>query len=690
MTTSTPKANRPLSRRNDQRPMLMAVILLAALAIFGGCEINKPEMPTFETELTIPLGVERLDLLEVIEDEEYLTVGDDGGLSFFIEGDPDTMDFDFELTADITSQTIEQGLGNFSLEALDPINYSFELGQIWAPASGVSNMATVVPAFPIDVLSDSQDIPDINSATLTSGSISITLDNGLPVPVSADSGPNQLHLTLEDPISGATVASFIFPEVAAGSTAVQTVDLAGANLPGDIVVRMLGGSAGSGGGVVVVNGTDSIEIEAQFTDMVVSSAEAVIGTQTFQTSFETELPEDYELEHAVINSGSIVLNVSNDMPVPCQTVITWQELQNFSNQPLTVIVELEAGQSISQDVDFSGYVLNSGGAPITALVADVNIQTPGSDGSSVLLSAGDGLTAELLGGTISFSSVTGLVPSYSVPIDPIVEDIDLPDEMDGLQLVAASMVMHVTNSAQLPADLNLILQGTSSGGTTVNMNVTEHIFPAEDRATVTDIVLDQTNSSIVDFLNNLPVDISLSGDVIVGGDGYTGTVHADDYAVISWDINAPVEVVITGTTLDSDPSALDLDQDMRDMISDHVRGAFIQTEILNHLPVAVELFIKAGTDTSTLATAPLLVVGPLLVNAALVDPVTHIVSQSVISMPTVDLSADEALIFSQENIHTLIEVHLPSSDGNTVRLMSTDYLEVRGTIQMNVDVNDEW
>ncbi len=690
MTTSTPKANRPLSRRNDQRPMLMAVILLAALAIFGGCEINKPEMPTFETELTIPLGVERLDLLEVIEDEEYLTVGDDGGLSFFIEGDPDTMDFDFELTADITSQTIEQGLGNFSLEALDPINYSFELGQIWAPASGVSNMATVVPAFPIDVLSDSQDIPDINSATLTSGSISITLDNGLPVPVSADSGPNQLHLTLEDPISGATVASFIFPEVAAGSTAVQTVDLAGANLPGDIVVRMLGGSAGSGGGVVVVNGTDSIEIEAQFTDMVVSSAEAVIGTQTFQTSFETELPEDYELEHAVINSGSIVLNVSNDMPVPCQTVITWQELQNFSNQPLTVIVELEAGQSISQDVDFSGYVLNSGGAPITALVADVNIQTPGSDGSSVLLSAGDGLTAELLGGTISFSSVTGLVPSYSVPIDPIVEDIDLPDEMDGLQLVAASMVMHVTNSAQLPADLNLILQGTSSGGTTVNMNVTEHIFPAEDRATVTDIVLDQTNSSIVDFLNNLPVDISLSGDVIVGGDGYTGTVHADDYAVISWDINAPVEVVITGTTLDSDPSALDLDQDMRDMISDHVLGAFIQTEILNHLPVAVELFIKAGTDTSTLATAPLLVVGPLLVNAALVDPVTHIVSQSVISMPTVDLSADEALIFSQENIHTLIEVHLPSSDGNTVRLMSTDYLEVRGTIQMNVDVNDEW
>jgi len=442
--------------------------------------------------------------------------------------------------------------------------------------------------------------------------------------------------------------------------------------------------------VVTVNGTDSINIDAQFTNMVVSSAEAVIGAQTFQTSFETELPADYELEHAVISSGSVVMDVTNDMPVPCQAVMTWSELQDLGHSPLTVVFDLAAGQSLSQTVDFTGYILSAAGAPIASLVADVDISTVGSEGSSVVLSAGDGLTADLLGGTISFSSVTGLVPSYSVPIDPILEEIDLPAEMDGLQLVAASMIMHVTNSAGLPADLELTLQGTSAAGNVVTMAVSERILAAQVRATTTDIVLDQTNSSIVDFLNNLPVSISLSGDVVVGGDGTTGTVHADDFAVISWDINAPVEVIITGTTLDGDPSALDLDQDMRDMIGDHVRGAFIQTEILNHLPVAVELFIKAGTDTSTLATAPLLEIGPLVVDAAIVDSITHIVSQSVVSTPTVDLSAEDALIFSQAGLHTLIEVRLPSSEGTIVRMMSTDYLEVRGAIQMDVNVNDQW
>jgi hypothetical protein len=691
MTTSNPKAKRGHYRRGGLlHPGLLILILLTAVTVFSGCEINKPEMPTFETALTIPLGVERVEILDVIEDEDFLVIGDDGGLSFFIDGDPDTMAFDFELSADIGSQTIDQGLGNFSLEALDPMNYSFELGQIWAPADGVVNLLTIVPAFPIDVLSAAQDIPDVDSATLTSGSITITLNNGLPVPVSADSGPDQLFLTLEDPGTGAVIATFVFPEVAGGSSNVQTVDLAGATLPGSVSVRMLGGSPGSGGQVVTVNGTDSIDIEAQFTDMVVSSAQAVVGAQTFQTSFETELPADYEMQSAVISSGSVVLDVNNNMPVPCVAVMTWHELMDLGDQPLSVTFNLDAGQTQSRTVDFAGYILTAGGAPLTALVANVDITTNGSEGSSVLLTADDGLTADLLGGTIAFSSVTGLVPDYNVAIDPIMESIDLPAEMDGLQLVAASMVMHVTNSAGLPANLALTMEGTSAAGHTVTMDVTESIMAAQDRATTTDIVLDETNSSILDFLNNLPVSITLAGDVIVGGDGVVGTVSVDDFAVISWDIHAPVEVIITGTTLDTDPSSLDLDQDMRDMIRDHALGAYIQTEIQNHLPVAVELFIKAGTDTSTLATAPLLEIGPLIVDAALVDPITHIVTQSVLSMPTVDLSAEDALVFSQPDLHTLIEVRLPSSEGNPVRMMSTDYLEVRGIIQMDVNVNDQW
>jgi len=672
------------------RLVFFALVIPTALGLLGGCEINKPEMPTFDTSLTIPLGVERIDILEIIEDEDFLEIADDGGLSFFIEGDPDTMGFDFELSADIGAQSIQQGLGNFSLEAIAPMSYAFELGQIWAPAAGANNLSTVVPGFPIDVLSSPQDVPDVDSATLASGSVSITLTNELPVPVGAASGPDQIIMTLENPANGATVATFIFPEIASGATSTQTSDLAGVTLPGDIRVRLVGGSVGSSGGVVTVNGTDSILIEAQFTDLVVSSAMAVVGAQTFQTSFETELPADFELEHAIISNGLVGLNLTNDMPLPAVAVITWHDLINLQGDPLSVNFDLAAGQSESRDIDFAGYILNSNGAPLAVLEAVVDITTPGSGGASVSLTSASGLTADLIGGTIAFSSVTGLIPAYSIPIDPIVEEIDLPEEMDGLELVAASMILHVTNSAGLPADLVMTLSGTSAAGHTINMVVEERIFEAQARATTTDIVLNESNSTIVDFMNNLPTSISLSGNVEVGGDGATGTVRADDFAVVSWDITAPVEVIITGTTLDSDPSELGLDQDMRDMISDHAMGAYIQTEILNHLPVAVELFIKASTDTSTISSAPMLVIGPLMVDAAIVDPVTHVVSQAVTSTPEILLTLEDAQVSSRLGLHTLVEVRLPSSNGNPVRMLSTDYLEVRGVIQMDVNVSDEW
>ncbi len=670
--------------------LLLLLVIPAALSLLGGCEINKPEMPTFDTSLTIPLGVERIDILEVIEDEDFLEIADDGGLSFFIDGDPDTMGFDFELSADIGAQTIEQGLGNFELAALDPMSYAFELGDIWAPATGANNLVSIVPGFPINVSSGSQDIPDVDSATLTSGSVSVTLSNDLPVPVGAASGPDQIIMTLEDPGNGAVFATFVFPEIASGASSTQTVDLAGVTLPGDVRVSLAGGSPGSSAQPVTVNGTDSINIDAQFNDLVVSSASAVIGAQTFQTSFETELPADFELEHAIISSGLVGLNITNDMPLPAQAILTWNDLHNLQGNALSVTFDLAAGQSESRDIDFSGYILSATGAPLLALEAIVDINTPGSSGATVTMNSTSGLTADLVGGTISFSSVTGLVPAYSVPIDPIIEEIDLPDEMDGLELVAASMVLHVTNSAGLPANLDLTLSGTSASGDIVTMMVNERILAAESRATVTDIVLNESNSSIVGFLNNLPTSISLAGNVEVGGNGTRGTVHADDYAIVSWDIIAPVEVIITGTTLDSDPSALDLDLDMRDMISDHAMGAEIQTEILNHLPLAVEIFIKAGTDTSTIASAPLLEIGPLMVNAAQIDPITHVVSQSVISTPQVLLTMEDAKIFARQGLHTLVEVRLPSSNGNPVRMLSTDYLEVRGIIQMDVKVNDDW
>ncbi len=686
------KTNR--DRRQFRMPaapwLLLILCSLGILALLGGCEINSPEMPTFDTTVTIPLGVERVEILDSLDDEDYLVQDPDGTVSFFIEGDADTMDFDFELATSIEGQTIQQGLGNFELAALDPISYDFELGEIWAPASGVTNLLTPVPGFPIAVASSAQDLPDIESATLASGSVQITVTNGLPVPISADSGSDRITLVMEDPATGTPVATFQFDEIPPGTTAVRSADLAGVVLPGAIMVSLSGGSPGSGMASVVVNGTDSIAIDAAFSDLVVTEAEAVVGAQNFQTRFETPLPADYEIMQAIINQGTIDLVLTNDMPIPCSAVLTWATVVDLDQNPLTAVFDLTPGETSARTLDFAGRIIDGGGVALTDLSADVAISTPGSGATPVTLAATDGLTAELTGGSISFRSVTGLVPAESVALEPLEEAIDLPEELDGLELTAASMALRITNSSGLPGQVDLVLSGTSATGTTRTLTIDQTILPAEETTrapTTTTILLDETNSGLIDFLNNLPESISLQGDVLVGGT--VGTVRADDYAIVDWEITAPVEVIINDATIETDAEAVNADQDVRDMIDDHIRGARLQTEILNHLPMGVEIRILAGTDTLTLADAPLVELGPLAVAPATVDATTHTVSLPVTSTPVLELTEEQARVFAEPDLFTMIAIRLPSSNGQPVRLMATDYLEVRGVVTLDFEVSDD-
>lgn len=673
-----------------RRKLLLTAAFGCLLMAAAGCEVNSPEMPTFDTTFVVPLGTERIEVMDAVNDEDYLAATDDGGLLFNLTGDPDTLGLDFDLSADIPAQTISQGLGNFALPDPAPLGYGFQLSDIWAPAAGVSNLTTTVPAFPIDVTSSGQGLADLTTATLSEGLLTITVTNNLPVAIGADSGPDQLVLDLLDEATGGLVTRIVFPVLAAGQATTRVSDLAGVTLPAAIAVQLQGGSGGSNGQPVTVSGTDTLNLDVTFSNLVVSAATAVVAAQSFATSFDTALPADYAISRAVIASGGSDLALVNNMPLPCTAVVTWDQIRNVDGNPLQQIITLPAGSSATATIDFGGYIVQAPDVPLTTLSAAVAITTPGSGGQQVPLTAGDGLTATLTGGTIAFSSVTGTVPAFNVPLDPITETIDLPDEMSGLELTAASLSLVVTNSAGVPADIDLSLIGIAASGATRSLQTTEQILPAVGRAAATTtIVLDQTNSTIVDFLNNLPETITLTGDVSAGGNGATGTVHAQDFAVVGWQIAAPVEVVITGATLDGDPSALDLDADLADRITTHAGSAVLRTEILNHLPMAVQLRIVAAQDTTQFDTNPLLSIGPVAVDAAQVDPATHVVSNAVTSRPVISLTAEEARLLGRPGLYTRVQAVLPDTNGQPVRVMSTDYLEFQGVVELEVRIDDE-
>ncbi len=671
------------------RTIRLWLLALAGLAA-AGCEIAEPELPRYQTRLTLPLGEERLDIIDAVDDEDYLIELADGALGFQVDGDPDTVALDFDLGADVDPQSVRGDLGEFTVELAAPTDFQFTLVDLYPEAALLDGLTSPVPGFTFDTASDPQDLPEIQSATLAAGTLTVEVGNGLPVPISADSGAERLVLELVDPGSGTAVATVDFDPIAGGSQATEQADLAGVTLPGALAVRLAGGSPGSGGTPVTVDAQAEIAVQARFSDLQVSEAQAVVGAQEFTAEIATALPADYAVVRAIIAEGALDLTVRNELSIPCQATVTWPEVVDLDDQPLSLVLDLGAGEQVTRTADFAGRIVQApSGQTLTELSATVAVTSPGSGGQPVPLQADAGLVADLGAGRIDFASVTGTVPELVYDFDPMDEEIDLPNEIEGLLLQRATLELQLTNTAGLNAEAQFHLVGENAAGEVRTLDVQERIAAADaDRAAVSVITLDETNSGIVDFLNNLPTAISLAGGVHVGGDGQIGTVRPGDHAVVDWRITSPVEVIVESSSLYGDPEDLDLDTDTRDLVRDHAGAASIVLEVLNHLPVGIETRMLFGPDTLSIKTDPVLAIGPVSVQAGTVDPQSGEVSAPRISRPEIALTATQTQVLATENLYSVIEVILPSTEGNPVRVLTSDYVTVQGVISLDVDVHD--
>jgi hypothetical protein len=666
-----------------------ALAVAVAPLLLAGCEIAAPKLPAFTTRLAVPLGEKRLLIADLIDDEEYLIALADGTLGFTVSGAPDTVSLARDLGADVPRREVNGELGTFSLALDTGTEFAFTLGELYADAVQFDGLVMPVPAFGFDTLSSAADVADLQSATLAAGTLTVTVGNGLPVPISATDGPDSLVLDLLDAATSAVIVSVGFDLIAPDAEAVRTADLAGVELPDQVAVRLAGGSPGSGADAVLVDAATTISVVAAFSDLEVTAAVAVIPPQAFTTSVTTALPDAYQIVQAVVASGQLTVAVHNQMTIACQAVVTWPTVLDLDDQPLRVVLDLADGDHQERLVDFAAHIIRApAGQTLDALEAIIDVTSPGSAGQAVALHADQGVLAEIGDGRIEFHSVTGTVPARSYDLAPTTAAIDLPDALDGLQLCRATLTLALTSTADLPAAALFDLVGVSQSGSTHDLQVHEAIPPAAGgRATTTHIVLDETNSDIVAFLNNLPIAVTLSGAVALGGDGAPGTIRRDDLAIISWEIVSPVEVIIESSQLHGEATALDLGRDLRDRITDHLGQADVELAILNHLPVGVQTHLLLGPDPDRLQTDPLLVIGPVAVDAGELAP-SGMVSEPNLFLRRVTLSAAQTRLLATAGLHSQLAVTLPSTEGDPVRVMSTDYITVQGLVFLDIEVHD--
>jgi hypothetical protein len=667
-----------------------ALALIALVLALMGCDIEHPALPTFTTVLSIPIGEQRLDMADIAADEDYISVGLDSCLEFTVEGDCDSVFMDIDLAVEIAGESISSTFGNYELDLIEPQTMNFLLVDVLPDILPYVGMTIPVPPFDFVLESDPFILEDLQSAAITGGSVQLSLTNGLPVIMSGSEPPALMRISLLNAATGDTLATLLFPEaIAPGATAVVSAELGECTLSHEISVVMAGGSPGSDTPVLIADDA-FLGVTAEIQNVTASEATLVLKPQTFTTEHVASWVDTLKILQADIADGLMDYAITSSLEIPAGVVLEWTDILDASGTPVRTALDLPPGGTVFGSLDFtSSRFLSPSGQPVAELALGVEVRLPGSDGAFVTLRATDGIEATIEPTLFHFASATGSIIEQVFPLDPTHEDVDLPDELSGVAITAAQVVVTVVNGLELPGLVDLTLSGTSASGAVESVSLSEMVAPASrDGFAETVVVLDESNSNVLDFINILPTSIDLTGKVTVGGDGVIGTVRQNNLATIDWRIEAPMELVIDDGIWRGDPERLDLSSDVRDLIRDHALGAEILTEVSNHLPFAVQVRLLVGDDAASVWTDPLLVIGPLPVSSGYIDPQLAYVTAPRLSFPTFALTAAEAQIFALPDLQLALEIWLPSTDGQTVRVRQSDHLIARGIVRLEIEVSE--
>jgi hypothetical protein len=666
-----------------------AALLAACLAAAAGCEIADPALPVFTTRVSVPIGTHELTVLELIEDQDDVVAGADSVLAFGAQGDTTAVALDLDLSAELDGLDVAAELGAFALPDQPPRTAGFTLAEIAPEVAALPPVPLPVPAFTIDLQSDPAPLDRLESARIAQGWLEVRLRNGLPVPVSGAAAPQRIVADVLDG-DGAVVTTVVFEgEIAPGDSAAVRADLAGAHLAGGLAVRLQGGSPGAA--AAVVTPAASLSVTMLLTGLVVDEATARVEALAFTESGGADLPDAFGILAATVGSGVLDLSLSSGFDLPCTARVAFPQMREPDGDTLIVRLDLPAGGGRRTAVDLAGCTITAGGGdPLTRLTYDVTVSSPGSGAGVVTLSAAAGLSAVIAPLTLAFAEVQGVFPREVFAFAPRTESIDIPEELSGVRLAAATLVVDVFNGTGIGGEVELSLVGRNADGETAELSVVAEVAPARAGGEArTTIVLDERNSNIAELLSLLPEELTFAGAVSVGGDGWVGTVRPGDRARACWRVDAPLRLELLPSETAFDPEPLDLDDDLRRDLDRRLASAAITAVIDNHLPFGVDVLLQVGPDSLSALTFPELVIGPLAVSAGLVDDVGGYVTASAGSRHVIALDRDQIRALTRPGAYTAAVATLPGTGGRIVTLRSVDRVSVSGALTAEITVGDD-
>ncbi len=639
-------------------------LFLIFLTLFQ-CSLRKPTSPTWETDLTVPLICKTYDMDTIIDeaDEPSLYVDSLGQLRFLKEVELDTTKMEELLTFSAMSYEIKGKVGILKIDTPEPQETEFALSQVYQGEVGL------VPPFSFALTRELDSISNFSTAVLDQGKANILAENHLGVEL------DWLKIEIIDDYSSQVIEAVIFPEgLGDGAVDTQEVDLSGKTVSNRVSYAI---QAHTPGGTILSLSGKYLKLAFSFCDsLFVREALAQIPEIHLEEAETFEIPTDDLVQRALIKTGSLTLDISNHTNLSSDLEI---RAPAFSDQglPLSVNKFVLPGDQVSVEIPLEGYLL----LPESGRELSVHLKavTERTGTEKVWVCWSDSITVEARLSQLYFREVTEIVQPTLVEITTIQKEIDLPQGFDAAHLPAASLSLEIVNGVSLPGDLNLQIKGDAGQDLTLSAQVEAGTPSDPSRSTIIE-------SDLTQFLNPIPSQITVDGDVGFG-DGVTSTtITQEDFVVGKIIISSPLELILDSTQIRIDQGEDSLGEDEREIVQERLKDTRMVSKFENHLPLSarVELYLKT---TPEVYTGPDLLIGPVELISGETDEAGNVI-RPTFSQDVVQLDKEKLRIFESVPFYIGGKIFLPGTDGKKVKFKVSDYIKISSYLEVKVTAGE--
>ena len=398
-------------------------------------------------------------------------------------------------------------------------------------------------------------------------------------------------------------------------------------------------------------------------------------------------PSRLQVVEAVVASGELRFDMRNNMPENVRVKLYFQDIVRGEMLELSEVIPAEADTTLR--LALGGMVFRPtpgrGLGVIRDIRGNMDVETSG-----LRLIAEQMVDWRFVPTPISFRTLRGYIIDMGIPFATGPVKVALPPDFDGVE--AATMEISLSNGIAFTRMFSMKVTATedATGRRSASLDLPEEYGDLSegnsDHPVHTRLLLDETNSNILELLNLKPATIDIAGDIQLHG-VREGQVSRSDGIDIQVAIRSPLDAPFEEHTALSEPKNISIDTITRGRIA-KTTGGTLTLDLANGLPIGVGIRLLMGTDADRLLESPAFRVpreGDIAVGTGPVDAVTGLVREPVVHRERVTLTAAEAVLFSRSRLKSRMVITTQTTNGRRVRIVDSD--AVKMTVQARIDVS---